>query len=322
MNELKRKVEAILFAVGRYISLEELCKICKKDSETAVNVLKELQKDYEQNKESSLMILNDQSLWKLTTKDEYHQVVKKIVSETELTKSQLETLAVIAFKYPIKQADLIRIRTNKAYDHIMELEKTGFITRQKYGRSKLIKLTDKFFDYFDLPREKLQERFKGFGDLAKTIEHKEEENEQKIEEQKKIAEELKKEQEQQRKLENGQIEIDLVDEVGRETKLDTYQRTEDDIKMDEIIAEDKEIQMREEIEKENPLNQNDEKKEINSDKTEQENKVSENEKEEFKVNQNKDSNNNEIEESEKISFTEEGTDLLETEETNKKEKNA
>ena len=123
-------------------------------------------------------------MWKLTTREEYGNLVRKIVSETELTKSQMETLAVIAFKYPIKQSDLIKIRTNKAYDHLMELEKAGFITRQRYGRSKLIKLTDKFFEYFDLPREKLKERFLGFQQLASKIESKENEKERLKEEQK------------------------------------------------------------------------------------------------------------------------------------------
>ena len=36
-------------------------------------------------------------------------VVGKIVTETELSKTVTETLAVIAFKYPIKQSDLIKI---------------------------------------------------------------------------------------------------------------------------------------------------------------------------------------------------------------------
>jgi segregation and condensation protein B len=102
--------------------------------------LQELKERYEKNTESAITLINDGILWKLTTRDEHHSVVRKIVSDTELTKSQMETLAVIAFRYPIKQADLIRIRTNKAYDHLFELERTGFVTRQKYGRSKLLEI--------------------------------------------------------------------------------------------------------------------------------------------------------------------------------------
>ena len=174
MDEFKNKIEAILFSVGKYIPIENIAKLCNEDVQKVKESLRELQVDYENNP-GSLLVLNDGEMWKLTTREEYVQVVRKVVSETELSKTLLETLAVIAFKYPIKQSDLIKIRTNKAYDHLMELERDGFITRKKYGRSRLIKLTDKFFEYFDLPREKLKDRFKGFEQLADTIEGKEKE---------------------------------------------------------------------------------------------------------------------------------------------------
>ena len=222
MKELKKKIEAILFSVGKYISLEEIAGLCKKEQQQVKEALLELTVDYENDENTSLVILNDGDMWKMTIREEFGGMVRKIVSETELTKSQLETLAVIAFKYPIKQSDLIRIRTNKAYDHLSELEKTGFITRQKYGRSKLIRLTDKFFEYFDLPKEKLKDKFKGFSELAKTIENKEEEIEHKKEEIQKNMEASQIEEEKERKLRDGEIEIDLEkDDFGHKQKLES-----------------------------------------------------------------------------------------------------
>jgi len=232
MNDLKKKVEAILFASGKYMSLEEISRLCKKDEQEVKQALLELTVDYKQDTDRSLVVLNDGSMWKLTTKEEYGSIVRQIVSETELTKSQIETLAVIAFKYPIKQSDLIKIRTNKAYDHISDLENAGFISRQKYGRSRLIKLTDKFYDYFDLPRDKLKERFKGFEQLASTIEHKEDEGEHLKEEQQKMAKEEKEEAEKERKIMNG--EVDLIDDDGKEVELKTYEE-EPEIKVEEDI---------------------------------------------------------------------------------------
>ncbi|MBD3164806.1 SMC-Scp complex subunit ScpB [Candidatus Woesearchaeota archaeon] len=216
MDELKKKIEAILFSVGKYISLEDIAQLCRKDEKEVKDALLELCTDYE-HKKGSLVVISDGNMWKLTTREEYGNVVRNIVSETELTKSQLETLAVIAFKYPIKQSDLIKIRTNKAYEHLSQLEEAGYITRQRYGRSKLIKLTDKFFEYFDLPKEKLKDRFKGFEDLAKTIESKEEEAELKKAEQRKISEQAKKQEEKEKKLQDGDIDIDLEDEKDSET---------------------------------------------------------------------------------------------------------
>jgi len=214
---VKSKVEAILFSTGHRIILEEISKLSRSRKEEVLNALKELQQEYD-TKQSSLMLVDEGDYWKLTVRDHFIPIVRKIVTETELTKSVLETLAVIAFKYPILQSDLIKIRTNKAYDHLVELEKSGYISRQKHGRTNLIKLTEKFFRYFDLTEETLKEKFKDFGSIAKAIKEKEEEVERIKEEQRKKAEELKKEDEKIRK------EIESLDQSEEEfgIPLETY----------------------------------------------------------------------------------------------------
>ena len=170
----KDKVEAILFSSGRKMDIEEISKLCRANTEDVTNALKELQKEYEE-KNSSLMLIDEGTKWKIEVKEEHLPIVSKIVSETEVNKAVLETLAVIAFKYPVRQNEIIKIRNNKGYDHLRELEEAGYITRQRYGRTKLIKLTQKFFDYFDLPKEKLKEKFETFEGLASAIEQKEKE---------------------------------------------------------------------------------------------------------------------------------------------------
>src|SRR3989344_9004047 len=216
--ELKKAIEALLFSSARAMKLEEIAALVKSEPEKVKEALERLKSEYGQ-KDTSVTLIFDGYAWKLTVKDEFISVVQKVVTQTELSKTVLETLAVIAFKYPIKQADLIKIRTNKAYDHLMELEKQGFIIRQRYGRSRLIKLTDKFFEYFDLPREKLKERFKGFESLAKTIEGKEVDLEKAREQQQAMAEQARAESEKERKVIDG--EVDLFDKEGKPHKLDT-----------------------------------------------------------------------------------------------------
>lgn len=217
-SSVKSKVEAIIFSTGHRISLDEISKLSRSLKEDALAALKELQKEYEE-KQSSLMLVEEGDFWKFTVKDHFIPIVRKIVTETELTKSVLETLAVIAFKYPILQSDMIKIRTNKAYDHLVELEKSGYISRQKHGRTNLIKLTDKFFKYFNLTEDNLKEQFKDFGSIAKAIKEKEEEVEKIKEDQRNKAEELKKQDETIKK------EIESLDESGEEFEvpLDTYE---------------------------------------------------------------------------------------------------
>ncbi len=173
-EDLKKRLESLLFSAGRKIEIDELAKHCREENiQTIKNTLEELKKELD-DKKSSLMLLEEGTAWKLTVREQYLPYVKKVVKQSELPKSLLETLAVVAFKAPAMQSNIIKIRTNKAYKHLEELEKDGYITREKKGRSKLIKLTQKFFDYFDLPIEKLKEKFKNVAKLEKAIEEKEE----------------------------------------------------------------------------------------------------------------------------------------------------
>ena len=171
---LKQKVEAILFSVGGRISLGDIARLARSREDAVREALQHLKEEYGQ-KDSSLILIEDGDHWKLAVRDHYLSVVKKIVTETELSKTVLETLAIIAFKYPIRQSDLIKLRTNKAYDHLRELEQQGFISRKKHGRTNLIKLTEKFFQYFDLPEENLKEHLADFESIAAAITRKEQE---------------------------------------------------------------------------------------------------------------------------------------------------
>ncbi len=209
---VKSKVEAVLFSTGHRISLDDMSRLCRSRKEDVLSALQELKKEYD-DKQSSLMLVEEGNFWKFTVRDHLIPIVRKIVTETELTKTVLETLAVIAFKYPILQSELIKIRTNKAYDHLTELESAGYISRQKHGRTNLIRLTDKFFRYFDLTEEKLKDQFKDFESIARAIKEKEEEVEKIKEEQRKKAEELKKEDEKIKK------EIESLDSSGEEFEV-------------------------------------------------------------------------------------------------------
>jgi chromosome segregation and condensation protein ScpB len=99
------------------------------------------------------------------------------------------------------QSDVIKTRTNKAYDHIKELVDSGFLIKQKHGRSYMLKLSKKFFDYFDLKdKENIKERFKEFADIneeeLKKTEQEKLEKEKLEQEQQKDKEEISKESQQ------------------------------------------------------------------------------------------------------------------------------
>ena len=131
MANEKNKVEALMFAVAKRISIDEISKITGiRDVDKIKNSLGELKAEYEAK--GSSMVLHDEgdSHWKLTVGDNYMPMVQKVITQTELDRPLMETLAVIAWKYPVLQADVIKIRHNKAYEHLKHLEELGFVTRQ------------------------------------------------------------------------------------------------------------------------------------------------------------------------------------------------
>jgi segregation and condensation protein B len=171
--EDKKKIEAVLFAVGDKIEEDELSRLTRLDIALVKNILAELREDY-RSKESTFILLNEGTKWKLTVREDYMPLVQRIVPKTELPRPVLETLAVVAWKSPVLQSDIIDIRSTKAYDHIEELVNVGFITKTRYGRSFMLKLSQQFFEYFDIKnKEEVKEIFKGIAVEPKPKEQKE-----------------------------------------------------------------------------------------------------------------------------------------------------
>ena len=161
MQEIKKKVEALLFTTGNHMNVEEIARLCSIGSVGMVKeAIQELQKDYE-NKDSALTIFKENDLFKLGIKKEFNYLTSQLLSDCELDHPTLKTLAIIAYKQPIIQAKIIKARGNGAYDHMKTLKEHGFIVAEKYGRTRLLKLAPKFFDYFDLVEDQLKSKFEG-----------------------------------------------------------------------------------------------------------------------------------------------------------------
>ncbi|RLE44488.1 SMC-Scp complex subunit ScpB, partial [Candidatus Woesearchaeota archaeon] len=155
MHDLKKTIRAVLFASAQKLELEKIAKICKTSEEEALKELEDWKKELDKTNDP-MKLIQEGNTWRLTIREKFIPAVRKIVKKTEIPKSILETLSVVAYKAPVLQSEVIKIRTNKAYDHLTYLEKTGFLTREKHGRTKMLKLTPKFYEYFDISPEKLK----------------------------------------------------------------------------------------------------------------------------------------------------------------------
>ena len=149
MTELKNRIEAILFASGKGVSEKDLAEYCESTPRKVVNQLKELQEEF-LTRDGSLIISKHQDKWKLTVRSKYVSDIQHIASETELSGPILKTLAVIAFKSPVLQSEIIDVRGQSAYEHIKRLVGDKLITKEVEGRSYILKITEKFYNYFDV----------------------------------------------------------------------------------------------------------------------------------------------------------------------------
>jgi len=154
-GNLKKKIEALLFAT-QGLTVKKISDKLSINDKVALKSLKELRSDYEK-RDSAFIISEAGDLWKLTVQSEHVDLVKDLIP-SEFPKSLLETLAVIAWKSPANQSQVIKVRGNKAYNHIKYLESAGLIISKPKGRSRELKLTDKFYDYFNSDSKEIKDK--------------------------------------------------------------------------------------------------------------------------------------------------------------------
>ena len=154
----KKRVEAVLFVVGKEITLERVASLCSLEEKEVESILIDLQQDYN-NLDNALNLVKKENGWKLTVQDKYIPLVSSIVTSTELDRPLMETLAVIAWRYPVTQSEVIKLRSPSAYEHMKQLQEQGFVTKEKFGRTFKLSLSKKFFEYFDLPSDEAKQAF-------------------------------------------------------------------------------------------------------------------------------------------------------------------
>jgi len=148
-NENVKKVEAALFISARYLSLQELVMLTDINPLMIKEILEKLIEKYNDN--SGIEIIEKSAGWKMDVRQEYVSMINKLATgSAEFSKAEQETLAVIAYKQPVKQSVIIKIRGNKAYDHIKNFVNINLVQAKKFGRTRELRLSDDFFEYFHL----------------------------------------------------------------------------------------------------------------------------------------------------------------------------
>jgi len=163
-KENLRKIEAVLFISGRFLTVPELVSFSDLNPIVIRESLDKLKEKYDENSAIEIVkkggafhsSIDDverekTEMWKMDVRQEYHEIINRIATgSSEFSKSEQETLAIIAYKQPIKQSVLIKIRSNKAYDHIKKFSDLGLIKKKKTGHTYDLSLSDDFYNYFNV----------------------------------------------------------------------------------------------------------------------------------------------------------------------------
>jgi len=145
------KIEAALFISGRWMDLKELVMITDINPILIRRLMEQLIEKYS---DGAIEILAKEDKWKMDVKPEYTDMVNRLATgSSEFSKAEQETLAIIAYKQPIKQSVVVKIRGNKSYDHIKKFLELGLIKAKKSGRTKELSLSEEFHNYFKLEKK-------------------------------------------------------------------------------------------------------------------------------------------------------------------------
>src|SRR6056297_3256959 len=153
-KENLRIIEAVLFVAGRYLKMQDIVSLTDLNPLIIKELIGKLKEEYSK-RNTAIEIIEKNKMWKMDVKQDYVYLVNKLATgNSEFTESEKETLAIIAYKQPIKQSVVIKIRGNKAYDDIKKFVDLGLIEKKKFGHTYELALSDEFYDYFNLDYSK------------------------------------------------------------------------------------------------------------------------------------------------------------------------
>ena len=148
----KLVAEAALFMSTEPLSITRLSRIMGVELAETISIMDELRKEFNSRNSSLEIVKTSEGLYRMQVRHEFLPRVKDLAVTVDLPKALIRTLSLIAFKQPIKQSEVAKIRGNKAYEQIDELERQGFIRKAKKGHTYILETTRKFEEYFQLPK--------------------------------------------------------------------------------------------------------------------------------------------------------------------------
>lgn len=172
IEKTKAIIEAILFAAGRVVKINELVLVLEKNEEEINKIIENMQEEYKAENRGIEIIKVDNG-FQLATKNELHEYIYPILdkrNKPNLSTAALETLSIIAYNPKITRAEIEAIRGVSADACVYKLLEYGLIEEAGKtdlpGKPMAYRTTEDFLKMFgysslndlpELPRYKLDE---------------------------------------------------------------------------------------------------------------------------------------------------------------------
>lgn len=156
-NTIKSAIEALLFASGEPLSLQDLVNNLDEKSKFIEIILQEMIEEYELTNSRGIKLICIKGNYQLVTKAENSDHIQKLLKKNKrqsLSQASIESLAIIAYKQPITRIDIDEIRGVKSESAIQRLIEKDLIKEvgrlEVIGRPILYGTTDEFLRQFEL----------------------------------------------------------------------------------------------------------------------------------------------------------------------------
>ena len=241
LKEEENLVEALLFSLGRSVSVEEIAICLNMGKDGALLAAERLRERYEERQEGLIIKKLEDRYQMMSHPKTYEGLIRVVKSPRKpaLSDVALETLSIIAYCQPITKVEIERIRGVKSDHAVNRLVEFGLIEEvgrlDAPGRPMLFATTEEFLTRFGVDSlTELPTLPEGMEKLLKE----------------EVSEELK---------DGFGLEFEEEEKAESETSLEQAEEKEDDIERREedteteencIESEEKEIEIREEEQEE------------------------------------------------------------------------
>lgn len=172
IEKIKSITEAILFAAGREVKINELVSALEINAEDVSNIIESMRTEYEEQKRG-IEIISVNEGYQMCTKKEYYEYIYPIFdkrNKPNLSQASLESLAIIAYNSGVTRAEIEAIRGVNSDATIYKLLEYNLIEEagrlEAPGRPTTYRTTSNFLKMFgyinleelpELPRYKMDE---------------------------------------------------------------------------------------------------------------------------------------------------------------------